>query len=338
MKSNKLNIFVCLCCGLIVGGFVFFSAGAQSLAENFHSLRPFWVAAAVGCMVAYWLLETVILHGMIKPLHRAQTFRGSLRVAMGGQFFNSITPFASGGQPFQAYALTKQGVPLGIGMNGLLSKFILYQAALVIISAILLIARLPYFQQNVSNFSAIVLIGFLINLLVMLCLIGIALFQNTTRKVSRIIIRFLAKIKVLKEPEQKTAYMDSELDKFGACFKEMSQNLPIMIRGFLLSVVQLMVHLAVPYMIYRAFGLNEIDLLTILAAQAFVMMVSSFIPIPGAGVGAEGFFYFFFRQFFTADGQLGLALILWRVITFYLTVFVSAFFTVGSSKKTVSRE
>lgn len=333
MKSNKLNIFVCLTCGLIIVGFVFFSSGVDSLVNNFNSLNFWWIAAAVGCMLLYWLLESVILHIMIKPMHKEQKFLNSFRVSMGGQYFNSITPFSSGGQPFQAYYLKKQGVQLGVAINSLLSKFIIYQVALVIISAILLILRLGYFQQKVSNFSFIVLIGFLINLIVMLCLIGFAVFKNTTRKISRGIIRLLAKIRIFKDPDEKIKYMDEELEKFSACFKEMVKDLPTMIYSFLLSIVQLIVYMAVPYMIYKAFGLNEIDFLTIIAAQSFVMMVSSFIPIPGAGVGAEGFFYFFFQQFFVKEGQLGLALILWRLITFYFTIVVGAFFAVKANKK-----
>ena len=338
MKSNKLNIFVCLTCGLIVVGFIFFSSDAKELQQNFHSLRFGWILAGVACMLLYWLLEALILHSMIKPLYPSQPFQKSFRVAMGGQYFNSITPFSTGGQPFQAYALTKQGLPLGIAMNGLLSKFILYQIALVVISSVLLSLRLTYFRQEVSNFSVVVLIGFFINLLVMLGLIGVALFHQATRRICRWIIGFLGKIKVLKSPEQKADYMDESLRQLSESFRQMFKNIPLMISGLLLSGVQLLCFMAVPFMVYRAFGLSEIDFLTIIAAHSFVMMVSAFIPVPGAGIGAEGFFHFFFCKFFTSESQLGLALILWRTITFYFTVFSGAFFAFGINPKTPRSE
>ena len=332
MKSNKLNILVLLLCGVIIIGFVFFSSGAENLARNFSSLDVRWVLAAILCMVLYWFLEAFILHILIKPLHKTQKFRDTVSVSMSGQYFNSVTPFASGGQPFQAYVLKKQGVELGVAINGLLSKFVLWQASLVVVSAVMLVLRLGYFRQNVSNFTFVVLVGFGVELGVMAAVLGMALFPDVMRRLSRWIIRALAKLRLVKNRDEKIAYMDNELIKFKTCFKHMLKDIPLLIVGFLLNALQLLAYMAVPYMIYRAFNLNEIDPLTIIAAQSFVMMVSSYIPIPGAGVGAEGFFYYFFQQFFRADGQVGVALILWRVITFYFTVLVGAFFTVQANK------
>jgi uncharacterized protein (TIRG00374 family) len=333
VKNKKLNIFICVSCGLIVLGFVFFSSDAGALARQFHRLRLWWVAAAVGCMIVYWLLEAGILHRMLRPAYPGQRFLNSFRVAMGGQYFNAITPFASGGQPFQAYYLTRQGVPLGVAMNALLSKFIVYQAALVVVSAVLLILRLDYFRLSVSNFSLVVLVGFAINLLVMAALVAVALFPAFTDKLSRGIIRLLAKIRLVKDPQARIDYMDRELRQFRECFRKMTGQIPTILLALALSVAQLLVYMVIPYLLYRAFGLTAVDPLTIVAAQAFVMMVSAFIPIPGAGVGAEGFFYFFFQRFFTGDGQLGVALILWRVITFYLTLVAGAVFTLRAGER-----
>ncbi len=332
MKSNKLNIFICLSCGAVIFFFIFFSTGFDTLKEHFHSLKLWWIAAALGCMIVYWFLDSLVLHSMIKPMHKKQRFISSFRTAMGAQYFNSITPFSTGGQPFQAYYLTKQGISLGVVINSLLSKFIIYQTALVLVSAGLLAFRLGYFKSQISNFTFVVVVGFLINLAVLVFLISCALFKNATRKMAGLLIRFLAKIRLIKNPEEITAYVDKELDKFSVCFGQMMTNIPIMILAVFLSIAQIVAYLSVPYMIYKAFGLYEIDFVTIIAAQSFVMMVSSFVPIPGAGVGAEGFFYFFFKQFFTQKGQLGVALVLWRLITFYITLVVGAVFALNSSK------
>ena len=284
-------------------------------------------------MVAFWLIESLALHTIVKSAHKEQKFISSLRVNMGGQYFHAITPFASGGQPFQAYYLNKQGVDLGVAINCLVSKFIIYQLALVLLTAILLFLRLPYFIKSVDNFSYLVLFGFVINLIVMIWALSLVFFKKTTRKIACWIIRFLAKIHIVKDPDQKMDYMDSELEKFNNCFHEMLKDIPAVVKTFILSVLHLLAYMAVPYMIYRAFGLTEIDPLTIISAQSFVMLISSFVPIPGAGVGAEGSFYFFFRKFFPRDAELGIALILWRLITFYFTVIVGVFFAIKANKK-----
>ncbi len=330
MKSNKLNIFVCLSSAILVIGYVFFSSEFDTLIHHINTLKYRWIAAAVGCMVVYWLLESAALHVMIKPMYGKQRFADTVRVSMGGQYFNNITPFATGGQPFQAYAMAKQGMPLGVAINSLLSKFIVYQLALVLVSTLLLIFRLGYFQENVPGFTAYVIIGYAIEVGVMLGVLSIAVFHNAVKKVSHWIIRVLYKMHFVKDPDGRTAYIDDELEKFQECFKVMIKDLPTMAVAFCFSVLQLLVFMAIPFAIYKAFSLQGIDLITILAAQSFVMMVSSFIPIPGASVGAESFFYFFFDKFF-GDG-VGLAMILWRTITFYLTLIVGAVFAVRIQK------
>ena len=86
------------------------------------------------------------------------------------------------------------------------------------------------------------------------------------------------------------------------------------------------------FFIYRSFGLSAVSLVTIIAAQGFVLMVSSFVPIPGAGVGAEASFALFFGSFFPEEGQISLAVIIWRFISFYLTIIVGVFFAMNIGK------
>lgn len=328
-SSNLLNIFICLSCSVLVCGFIFFKVDRNAFMQYLHNLNGWWILAALGCMVGYWLFEAGILHVIIKADHKDHKFSQTFHVTMGGQYFNNVTPFASGGQPFQAYYLNKQGMPLGEAMNCLLTKFIVFQFSLVIFSAALLILRLGYFQQKVSNFSFIVLVGFAVNFGVMLFLFSLAFFKTPTKKLSHFAIKALHKIHIVKDYDAKIEYMDNELDKFNACFKKMSGHVPTLIMALILSFFQQLIHMSVTYMIYRAFGLHEVDFITILAAQSFVSMVSAFIPIPGASGGAESFFAFFFKQFFPDGAQRGVALIIWRVITFYFTLIVGAFFTIG---------
>ena len=335
MKSNKLGVFVCLSCGVLIFAFVFLTSDAKTLAHNLSLLRLPWIAAAVAGMLAYFFLETAALHTTLVTMHPAQKLRDTFHVTMGGHYFNNITPFASGGQPFQAYYLTRGGVPLGIAASGLLARFIVYQAALVVCSVLLLILRLPYFQATVSNFSSIVLFGFFINLAVMAALIAVAFFRNGVRRFADAVVHFLAGHRLfVKDEAAAVAYIDAELAKFADCFADMAKNGRAIARSFVFSVAQLIAYFFVPYAVYRSFGLSEVDFITVAAAQAFVMMVSAFIPIPGASIGAEGFFLFFFGKFFADSAQTGVAMILWRVITFYLTLLLGAFFAMKAGKKT----
>lgn len=341
MSIKKLDLIICLSCGVIIGGFLFFSTDPAILAEHFFSLSPGWLAAALGCMIAYWVLEGGILHILLKRSDARRRFRETFRVSMGGQYFNAVTPFSTGGQPFQAYYLAKQGTDVGVAAGALLGKFLVYQIALVFVSSVLLLARISYFRARVPDFFAVVLIGYLVNLVVLLVLVGVGFFRGVADRLCRFFLRLGKRLRLVRR-EDAMDRAEAALTRFHGEFREMLRNPGALAAGFGLSLVQLTLYLAVPWCLYRAFGLSQVDPLTVLGAQGFVMMIASFVPLPGAGVGAEGAFYFFFRTFFPAEGQLSVAMILWRLITFYLTVAAGAPFALRaghtSSQKTKERE
>ncbi len=334
MKSKKkqlFNLFVCVSCGAVVIGFLFFSTEPASLAASVRELRIGWLLGAVGCMPVYWLLEAWALHILLKKMDPARRFRDSFKVAMGGQYFNAITPFSTGGQPFQAYALTRQGMTVSDGAVGLLGRFLMYQSALVAVSTVLLVVRLGYFLERVQNFALVVLVGYAVNFAVLAGLLAVGLFRGAAEFVCRNAIRLGGKMRLVKDAAEKEKAAEESLRRFHENFRVLLRHGKRMWAGFFLSVLQLLAYLAVPWFIYRAFGLSGADPLTILGAQGFVMMISSFVPIPGAAVGAEGSFYFFFRGLFRE--RLAVAMVLWRFITFYLTVVVGAVFALQTGKK-----
>lgn len=338
VKSRKLELFICVSCGVVIAGFVFFSSDPAVLARSFHDLKLWWILAALGCMLVYWLMESLALHLLLKKSDPARRFGDTFRVAMGGQYFNAITPFSTGGQPFQAYYLTRQGMDVGDAAGGLLGRFLVYQAALVALSTALLVARMGYFREKVQNFALVVLIGYLVNFAVLAALVAVGLFRGAADKGCRAVIRLGGKLRIVKDPQRALEQAGASLDRFHSNFRHMLRHAGRLWIGFFLSVVQLFAFLAVPWCIYRAFGLSGADPLTVFGAQGFVMMIASFVPVPGAGVGAEGSFYFFFKHLFPGQGQIGVALILWRLITFYLTVIVGAPFALRAGRKNSSEK
>ena len=82
----------------------------------------------------------------------------------------------------------------------------------------------------------------------------------------------------------------------------------------------------VPYLIYRTFGFSDVGPDVMVAAQAYVSMVSAFVPLPGASGGAEGSFLLFFGPFFPT-GTLLPATVLWRMLTYYMSLPMGALCT-----------
>lgn len=339
MKYKKLNIALLALVFVAVVGYVIYTDGPETLLNMFAILRPHWVACAVLMMLLYWLLEGGILHGVVKTFYPAQRFRSSLRTSMIGQLFNCLTPFSSGGQPVQAYDMVKTGVPLGIAGSALMIKFILYQIALTLYSAVVLLFYWRPFSALVSSFGWLVFIGFAINAAVMVGLLSVCFFRRFTRRLTVGLVRLLSRLHIVKDREKTISYIDGELEAFHESFEAIRGHKAVMLREFLLSLVQLTVFFLIPYFIMLAFGIAGFSPAMVLSAQAFVVMISSFVPLPGAAGGAEFSFHTFFEPLFPAGLSVNLAMLLWRLITFYLPIIVGAVFMMGSAKaKTIEQE
>ena len=94
----------------------------------------------------------------------------------------------------------------------------------------------------------------------------------------------------------------------------------------LLTVVITMLQLAffylVPYFLMLAFGHHEVDFFSVMAASAFVQLLSSAVPLPGGTGGAEGGFALFLGHFFGSASTAGY--LLWRLITFIAPTILAA--------------
>ena len=116
-----------------------------------------------------------------------------------------------------------------------------------------------------------------------------------------------------------------EVGEFYDGFQKIRQNKKMFFFNVLASVVQVVVYSAIPFFIYCAFGNSGESFLTVVSAQIFVAMITAFVPLPGAIGGAEVSFFMFFQMFFPAN-QLNMAILLWRLLTFYLPIIVGLMF------------
>ena len=149
--------------------------GMDNIIELLHSVDYKWVLAGVGCLLVHWLCDSLNLYIPIKRMYPTQTFKNSFKVAMIGQLFNNITPFATGGQPMQAYELTKTGKKVSDSLSAMIIKFIVTQIALVSCTIVVALFQLEFFKRLIRDYLFIAVLGFSVNIIaiVLAILIGI---------------------------------------------------------------------------------------------------------------------------------------------------------------------
>lgn len=321
--KNIINISFILI--MTIGIFVYMLKvdGIENIINVIKNVNIYWMLAGIFCMIIYWLIESLNLYLISKTMYKEQLFINSFRVSMIGQLFNSITPFSSGGQPMQAVALVKEGKRISDSANILLIKFIVYQATLVLYTLVIIIFQFSYFKNLVNNFMNLALIGFLVNLAVIIFLVLIGVNKKIVLNISKCFFKFLGKIKIIKNPEERINKFEKSIDNFHANFKMMKKEKLVITKTILLSLIQHTVFFAVTYMVYRAFGLSGASFIKIISAQSFLSMVMAFVPIPGAGIAAEGGFLIIFKNFFTPQ-TINMGILFWRLYTFYLPIIVGS--------------
>ena len=84
-------------------------------------------------------------------------------------------------------------------------------------------------------------------------------------------------------------------------------------------------------LIVKAFGNTGTAYFEVVMVQAFLLLVMSFIPTPGSGLGAEGGFALFYRTIFATG--LNLAILFWRIYTFYLPIIIGVIVFIAMNRK-----
>ncbi len=329
-KTRRINLIICGFAFIVMICYMFFVDG-DKVFEALGEMKLSFLIIALGFMLLYWLFEALSLHSVLKDIHKPQKFKDTMTITVLGQYFNCITPFASGGQPIQAYYLVKFGVPLGSGMTALLSRFIVYQVILTLYTFVLLITRLSFFNSELKALTVLTIIGFIINSIVMIALFMLAFFKTLTMKIVHGILKLLAKLRLVKDFEKRKQFIDEEMEIYHKNFHYLKKQPILILKLCFYTILQLTVYFSISYIIYLGFDLSGYDFLSILACQSFVLLISGYVPLPGAVGAAEGSYGAFFGGIF--GNLVTFSMFIWRFLTFYFPIIVGLIVSIFIDRK-----
>lgn len=296
-----------------------------SLITIFLHINLVWLSLGFICIFFYWLIEAITLYMMLTHQKRHITFKEVFKLIVSTQFFNGITPFSSGGQPFQIYILTKESqLDASIVTSASLNNFIVYQFVLVFLGSIAVFFK--YFYSlftgiTTQSMNAVALLGFILNLVVICALLLVSTQLNITRS----IIFTSLKLLTFTPLKKKSLELQPKIDRFLVSFHKNSQGLllnkSLLAKTSLLNIIKLIVFYLIAYFVCRSIGFDQISILQAVTASAYIMLITSFVPLPGASGGSEAGFIILFGSFLTLP-QVTVVMLLWRFITYYLGMFV----------------
>ena len=294
----------------------------QLILTAFTTINPWWLAGAVGCFATHVLLEGLILRVFFYFQKVPITWGSCNLVGLIGMYYSSITPAATGGQPMQAFAFKKRGVPSGIGYSSLAVKFFCWQCALLLIGAALWILKGSYIHMLLGRGVWLVALGFFFNSLMVSIVILLAINRNLVRAII-IFVNLGYRLRLIKNRERTSSRLDAALTDFHSSVEILTKSPSSF--GAVYDFHGAGDRADERAVLYLPRVLTDQPQLCAGAGSPVLLYITaSFTPLPGASGAQEGGFYLFFRNFFP-DASLFAALLIWRFVTYYLFIIVGFF-------------
>ena len=323
-KSFKflLNIFVILIALSIV---LYFSLkdNYKEILNAIFRMNLLYFLLAIIILFLYRFISSIVYYYVIKINKEDVPLLKCFQINLIIPFFHGVTPFAGGGQPMEIYYLHKEGISITKSTNITLQNFIIYQIALVIVGIFALIYNNIYKLFPNNNFiKQLVVIGFIINLLVLVVSFILSFGKKIQTNICQKGIRFLSKLKLIKDEEKTNKKITEYLNNFHKNAIYLKRNKKLAINLISLNILGLFINYSMPYILAKGMNIS-LNLIDTIVATSYVMIIGSFIPIPGGTGGIEYGFVFFYK--YLIKGSLVNALMLvWRFISYYLGMIFGA--------------
>ncbi|MBQ7642151.1 MAG: flippase-like domain-containing protein [Acholeplasmatales bacterium] len=290
--------------------------------------NPLWLLLCIGLIFAYCFVYKLSLIILVKRQYKHLKFWDLYLISGSEFFFNAVTPFSSGGQPFQAYALKQKNVSLSDSTSQLLLNFLAYQVSLNLISIICAIVYFNRLHSDIDNFIVLFIVGFSINLFIMVLLLLLGCSKLFGKALIGL-INGICKIKPIKKlVGDKTASVTQYVEDMQKAFKDMRKDMKIWFLCLFTKIAANMIYYCVPFVGFYVIGhpITGQEFWYCFALTSFSLTTTIWVPLPGASGGVEFAFLVLFKNLITQGGasdpdavaQSGM--LIWRLLTYYFVL------------------
>ena len=321
--KNKSKIIINLIIIFVVLSLVLYFSlkdNYQEIIDNIKNMNIIWLIISIIILIISRIFSAVSSYQMTKANDHHVSFLRAIQINLIIPFFHGVTPFAGGGQPMEIYYLHNEKIPLGKSTNIVLQNFIVYQTALIIISLIAVIYNVIFdlFPAN-SLIKQLVIIGFIINFLVWLFTLLVSLSKKFNQVILKITLFILKKFSKPALKEKITNYL-SNLHKNATTIIKHKKSSLLSLFANILSLICLY---SIPYLVLTGMGITNLNIIETIVATSYIMIMGSFVPIPGGTGGLEyGYMYFF--NYLIGGSILTSSMLVWRFVSYYLAMIIGA--------------
>lgn len=332
LKRNKKNIFNIMFLLVVFGLTLYYVFGRtdgdlSTLMEKMKAADKRWLIVAVFAIIVFIYGESHIIHYLLYTLGmKTKRFTCFLYSCI-GFFFSCITPSASGGQPAQILYMRKNNLPVPVTTVVLMIVTITYKMVLVVVGLWLVIFDQQFIDRYLSGMLWIFYLGIGLNVFCVTAMMILVFHQKLATWIVISTVKLLERIHLLKhKPERVDKFLES-MTVYAQTAKYLKANVPVIVKVFIITIVQRFAFFFVTYFIYRSYGLKGSSMYVVVMLQAVISLSVDMLPLPGGMGISEALFNIIYLPVF-GEALLLPGMILSRSLSFYTELFISAALTV----------
>lgn len=290
--------------------------GFGEVSDIINNLWYFLVIAFLMYFV-HVFCDAIAYFALIRQCGYGNRFGLALRVAFVGKYYDNITPFNTGGQPFQIAYMAKSNIDFATSCSLPIIKYVIRLFTVDIVT-IVIFAITGFGESLFVTIAAFA--GMLVTAFLPLMLVVFSRYVDFVLRITEKFVAFLHRIKLVKDYDKTVAKAKDTMDSFLAAFKYLGLHKKMIVIMGLVSVIDFIALSSIPYFLIMTLG-GTGDVLQVISKINYVSLMASLFPTPGASGASEGSFYSVFETA-VPEGCLFWAVLLWRIIIFYTPIFI----------------
>ncbi|MDD4816071.1 MAG: lysylphosphatidylglycerol synthase transmembrane domain-containing protein [Clostridia bacterium] len=276
-------------------------------------------------MLVVWALSMMIESFRANILIKRSTGKSrpflSYKVCALGRYYDLITPMATGGQPFQIFYLANRGLNASSAISVPMGRYVVNQIVLSLVWTIAMIVGLPMdLGPNFAFIKPLCVIGWFLNFVLIVGVVVLSVNQKLGKKLVIWVLKFLQKIKILKNYEKQYTRVIKTVTDFQATIKNFARAKGTFLLLVLSSFFYIFIAYSMAFLVYSSLvGFFDFSMWPyIILLGMLIDMAASFVPLPGGTGVSELTFTTLFAVILANSAMLVWALIFWKFMTYYI--------------------
>ena len=257
---------------LVIAALSVYTVGSQArgfsprhFMEYLRSNNPWWLLAAALAMVAYIGFDAVMIGTLLRGFGYPRSHPKCVSYAAADLYFSAITPSATGGQPMEAYFMTKDGVPAIISTVVMLTYLLLYTLSIVIIGLVCLLLFPSSFLMFGTVGRIFIIVGGVIQL-------GLAFFYAL----------LLCRLHIIHNLAGREEKLRQTMEQYSQATELLKGRRTLLVKTLLLNLAHRCSQILVTVFCFLAGGGSLACTPKLFAMQSNVVIGAYCIPIPGS--------------------------------------------------------